>query len=153
MNLNKFTVKAQESLAKAQSTALEYGQQAIENAHILHGMLQEDSELMGFLIGKVGANPKRIEEANLAHIKSLPKVEGGQVYLSQNANNTLVQAEKAMRSFDDQFITNEHLLLALLDAKDSTGSLLKDAGLRRSDLEKAIREVRGGQKVSSETHE
>ncbi len=153
MNLNKFTVKAQETLGKAQNTALEYGQQAIENAHILHGMLAEDTELMNFLLGKVGANLKRIEEINLAHIKSLPKVEGGQVYLSQPANTTLVQAEKAMRNFDDQFITNEHLLLALLEAKDSTGNMLKDAGLKRSDLEKAIREVRGGQKVSSETHE
>ncbi|MEY3983837.1 MAG: hypothetical protein RL160_1396 [Bacteroidota bacterium] len=153
MNVNKFTVKGQEALSKAQSTALEYGQQAIENTHLLHGMLEEDAELMSFLFGKVGANLKRVEEANLAHIKSLPKVSGGQVYLSQPANTTLVQAEKAMRSFDDQFITNEHLLLALLEAKDSTGNLLKDAGLRRGDLEKAIREVRGGQKVSSETHE
>jgi ATP-dependent Clp protease ATP-binding subunit ClpB len=153
MNLNKFTVKAQEALSKAQNTALEYGQQAIENAHILHGMLEEDAELMGFLFGKVGANLKRVEEANLAQIKSLPKVSGGQVYLSQPANTTLVQAEKAMRGFDDQFITNEHLLLALLESKDSTGNMLKDAGLRRGDLEKAIREVRGGQKVSSETHE
>ncbi len=153
MNLNKFTVKAQDTLAKAQNTALEYGQQAIENAHILHGMLAEDGELMNFLIGKVGANLKRIEETNLAHIKSLPKVEGGQVYLSQPANNTLVQAEKALRTFEDQFITNEHLLLGLMEAKDNTGTMLKDAGLRRSDLEKAIRELRGGQKVSSETHE
>jgi len=153
MNLNKFTVKAQEAVVKAQQTALEFGQQAIEPAHLLHAVLEEDAELMNYLFGKTGANLKRVSDANSAHLRSLPKVSGGQVYLSQNTNQVIMQAEKAMREMDDQFITNEHILLGLLESKDSTAQLLKDAGVKADELRKAIKEVRGGQKVSSQTQE
>ena len=153
MNLNKFTVKAQEAVVKAQQSALEFGQQAIEPAHLLHAVLEEDAELMNYLFGKTGANLKRVSDANSAHLKSLPKVSGGQVYLSQQTNQVIMQAEKAMREMDDQFITNEHILLGLLESKDSTAQLLKDAGVKSDELRKAIKEVRGGQKVSSQTQE
>jgi ATP-dependent Clp protease ATP-binding subunit ClpB len=153
MNLNKFTVKAQEAVVKAQQSALEFGQQAIEPAHLLHAVLEEDAELMNYLFGKTGANLKRVSDANSAHLRSLPKVSGGQVYLSQNTNQVIMQAEKAMREMDDQFITNEHILLGLLESKDSTAQLLKDAGVKADELRKAIKEVRGGQKVSSQTQE
>jgi len=153
MNLNKFTVKAQEAVVKAQQSALEFGQQAIEPAHLLYAVLEEDAELMNYLFGKTGANIKRVSDANSAHLNSLPKVSGGQVYLSQNTNNVIMQAEKAMREMGDQFITNEHILLGLLESKDSTAQLLKDAGVKADELRKAIKEVRGGQKVSSQTQE
>jgi ATP-dependent Clp protease ATP-binding subunit ClpB len=153
MNLNKFTVKAQEAVVKAQQSALEFGQQAIEPAHLLYAVLEEDAELMNYLFGKAGANLKRVSDANSAHLNSLPKVSGGQVYLSQNTNNVIMQAEKAMREMGDQFITNEHILLGLLESKDSTAQLLKDAGVKADELRKAIKEVRGGQKVSSQTQE
>jgi ATP-dependent Clp protease ATP-binding subunit ClpB len=153
MNLNKFTVKAQEAVVKAQQSALEFGQQSIEPAHLLHAVLEEDAELMNYLFGKTGANLKRVSDANSAHLRSLPKVSGGQVYLSQNTNQVIMQAEKAMREMDDQFITNEHILLGLLESKDSTAQLLKDAGVKADELRKAIKEVRGGQKVSSQTQE
>ena len=153
MNLQKFTIKAQETVQKAQSLVMAAGQQSIESVHLLKSMLNEDSEMLQFLAGKAGVNLKRVEDATEAAIKSFAKVEGGTVYLSQDLSKAAVNAEKEMREMGDEFVTNEHLLLGILDGKDTASNILKDAGFKHTDLLKAIKELRGGNKVTSETAE
>jgi ATP-dependent Clp protease ATP-binding subunit ClpB len=153
MNLQNFTIKAQETISKAQQYVIGAGQQRIENVHLLKAIISEDGEMWQFIAGKLGANAKRIEDATHAATASLPKVEGGQVYISQETTKAVALAEKAMSEMGDEFITNEHILAGMLDCKDTAANILKDAGIKRSDLLKAIKELRGGQKVSSETAE
>ena len=153
MNLQNFTIKAQETIAKAQQLVIGAGQQRIENVHLLKAIISEDSEMWQFITGKMGINAKRIEDATIAAIASLPKVEGGQVYISQETTKAVSFAEKAMADMGDEYITNEHVLVGILDCKDTAANILKDAGMKRGDLLKAIKELRGGQKISSETAE
>lgn len=153
MNLQKFTIKAQETLQKAQNLVLANGQQAIEPVHLLSAMISEDAEMLQYLAGKAGVNIKRVEDAATAAINSLPKVEGGSVYISQDLNKAGVNAEKAMRELQDEFITNEHMLLGMLDGRDTAANILKDSGFKHNDLLKAIKQLRGGNKVTSETAE
>lgn len=153
MNIQQFTIKAQETVQKAQNMVMAAGQQQIEGVHLLKAMLTEDAEMLQFLAGKSGVNLKRIEETVDASIKRMPKVEGGQVYLSQDVGRAAVNAEKHMKDMGDEFVTNEHLLLGILDGKDTAATILKDAGFKKSDLIKAIKEMRGGNRVTSETAE
>jgi ATP-dependent Clp protease ATP-binding subunit ClpB len=153
MNLQNFTIKAQETIAKAQQLVIGAGQQRIENVHLLKAIISEDAEMWQFIAGKLGINAKRVEDALTAAVNSLPKVDGGQVYISQETTTAVTHAEKAMREMGDEFITNEHMLMGMLDCKDTAANLLKDAGVKRSELMKAVKELRGGQKVSSETAE
>ncbi len=153
MNLQNFTIKAQETIAKSQQLVIAAGQQRIENVHLLKAIISEDAEMWQFVAGKLGINAKRVEDALNAAVKSLPKVDGGQVYISQETTTAVTLAEKAMREMGDEFITNEHMLMGILDCKDTAANLLKDAGVKRGELMKAVKELRGGQKVSSETAE
>ena len=153
MNLQNFTIKAQETIAKAQQLVIGAGQQRIENVHLLKAIIAEDNEMWQFITGKMGINAKRVEDATIAAMASLPKVEGGQVYISQETTRAVSFAEKAMAEMGDEYITNEHILVGMLDCKDTAANILKDAGVKRNDLLKAINELRGGQKVSSETAE
>ena len=153
MNLQNFTIKAQETISKAQQYVIGAGQQRIENVHLLKAIISEDGEMWQFIAGKLGVNAKRVEEATNAAATSLPRVEGGQVYISQETTKAVSMAEKAMSEMGDEFITNEHILAGMLDCKDSAANILKDAGVKRNELLKAIKELRGGQKVSSETAE
>jgi ATP-dependent Clp protease ATP-binding subunit ClpB len=153
MNLQNFTIKAQETIAKAQQLVIGAGQQRIENVHLLKAIISEDNEMWQFVTGKIGINAKRVEDATNAAMASLPKVEGGQVYISQETTKAVSFAEKAMAEMGDEYVTNEHMLVGMLDCKDTAANILKDAGVKRSDLLKAIKELRGGQKVSSETAE
>ncbi|MFN4913773.1 MAG: ATP-dependent chaperone ClpB [Sphingomonadales bacterium] len=153
MNLQNFTIKAQETIARAQQLVIGAGQQRIENVHLLKAIISEDGEMWQFIAGKTGVNAKRIEEAVGSAAASLPRVEGGQVYISQETTKAVSLAEKAMSEMGDEFITNEHILVGMLDCKDTAANILKDAGLKRNELMKAIKELRGGRKVSSETAE
>lgn len=153
MNLQNFTIKAQETIARAQQLVIGAGQQRIENVHLLKAIIAEDGEMWQFIAGKTGVNAKRIEEATGSAAASLPRVEGGQVYISQETTKAASLAEKAMSEMGDEYITNEHILVGMLDCKDTAANILKDAGLKRNELMKAIKELRGGQKVSSETAE
>ncbi len=153
MNLQQFTIKAQDTLSKAQQLVIANKQQAMEPVHLLSAMITDDEETLQFITGKLGANLSRIEQAVNASIQGLPKVEGGQVYLSQALNSVTTAAEKAMGEMKDEFVTNEHLLLGILDGKDTAANILKDAGLKRADLVKAILALRGGNKVNSQTDE
>ena len=153
MNLEQLTIKAQETVNKAQNIVLANGQQSIENAHLLSAILTEDAEMVQFITGKLGINNQRLLQTIEGQIKTYPKVEGGKVYASQEFSQAFVNAEKAMRELGDEFITNEHLIIGVLDTKGTTSTILKDAGFKRDELKKAIIALRGGSKVDSQTAE
>jgi len=153
MNLQKFTIKAQETVNGAQTLAIANKNQQIEPVHILKTMFTEDPETLQFLFGKLGVNGKRVEDAAEASIKSLSKVDGGQIYISQALSVSAVNAEKIMKDMGDEFITNEHLLTGILDGRDTAANILKDAGVKKAELIKAISDLRKGAKVSSEKAE
>lgn len=147
MQFDQFTVKAQEAIQSAANLALEHGQQAIDTPHLLVAVLDTDTALTGYLLGKTGVQPQRLRETALAMVKSLPKSSGNQPYLTNPLNRALVEARKIMKSMNDEFVTLEHLLLALVGSSDATTRLLKDAGLSDGSLRTAIKELRKGETV------
>jgi ATP-dependent Clp protease ATP-binding subunit ClpB len=153
MNLNNFTIKSQEAVQEAVQIALKNGQQAIEPAHILKALIQTDENVISYLLKKLNINQSRIESTLDAVIKSYPKVEGQSQYLSNDANQTLLKAQSYLAEFGDEFVSVEHIFLALLDGKNTVATLLKDVGVTEKSLKAAITELRGGQKVTSQTAE
>jgi ATP-dependent Clp protease ATP-binding subunit ClpB len=154
MNFNNFTIKSQEAVQQAQQIATAAGNQSIETGHLLKGLLETDENVVSFLLKKLNANPARIEQALEAMIKSYPKVTGGGgQYLSNSTNQALSKAQSFLKEFGDEFVAVEHLLLGLLSAGDNTSNLLKDAGVNEKDLKAAIKELRGGNKVTSQSAE
>jgi ATP-dependent Clp protease ATP-binding subunit ClpB len=150
MNLDKYTIKAQEAIQQSVQIALEYGQQAIENAHLLQAVLEADAGMMDYLLGKLGLQTGRLQETNRQILKSLPKVDGGQPYLATDAQRTLAQAKGKLQGFGDAYVALEHLLLALCAGSDSTARLLKDAGITEKNLTAAIQELRKGSRVTDQ---
>jgi len=154
MNLNNFTIKSQEAVQQAQQIATSTGNQSIETGHLLKGLLETDENVISFLLKKLNANPARIEQTLDAMIKGYPKVSGdGGQYLSNGSNQALSKAQSFLKEFGDEFVSVEHLLLGLLSAGDNTSTLLKDAGINEKDLKLAIKELRGGSKVTSQSAE
>ena len=151
MNLNNFTIKAQEAIQQAQQLATEKSHSAIETAHLLQGLLSTDEQTIAFLLKKVDANIPRLNQALEANLKSFAKVTGNNsLYLSAYANQVLIKAQTLMKEFGDEFVAVEHLLLALVQTNDATGNMLKDAGVVEKNLKAAIKELRGGSKVDSQ---
>src|SRR6187431_1275018 len=154
MNLNNFTIKSQEAVQHAQQIAMGNGQQSIETGHLLKALIETDENIVSFLLKKLNANPQRIEQALDAMIAGYPKVSGGSgQYLSTAANQAITKAQSFLKEFGDEFVAIEHLLLALLHTGDNVASLLKDAGINEKDLKKAIKELRGDAKVTSQSAE
>lgn len=153
MNYNKFTIKAQEAVQQAQQLAMSHGHQAIEPAHLLKGVMEVDESVTPYLFKKLGVNHAVIVQALDRMIESLPKVEGGGQYLSQKATQALVKAQDKLKDFGDEFASIEHVLLGLLDVSDQAATLLKDGGVTASELKKAIKELRKGEKVTSQSAE
>jgi len=153
MNLNNYTIKAQEAIQKASEITTGNQQQAIENAHLLKGMLLVDENVVNYLLKKVNVNLNRLNTSLDELIASYPKVSGSNVYLSSDTNNTLQKSLACVKEFKDEFVSVEHLLLAVLAAKDKTSSLLKDFGTTEKDLKKAILELRGTNKVTDQNAE
>jgi ATP-dependent Clp protease ATP-binding subunit ClpB len=154
MNLNNFTIKSQEAVQHAQQIAMGNGQQSIETGHLLKALIETDENVISFLLKKLNANPQRIEQALDAMIAGYPKVSGGSgQYLSSAANQAFNKAQTFLKEFGDEFVAVEHLLLGLLNAGDAVANLLKDAGLNEKDLKKAIKELRGDAKVTSQSAE
>ncbi len=151
MNINKFTIKAQECIQSAQQLAFENNHPTIENAHILKGILENDDEICSYLFSKVGANLNRVKSANDAILKGYPKVSGApNQTLSNSSSNTLMYAEKMMKEMGDEYVSVEHLILSLINNNDNVGNLMKDAGIKLSDAKKAILELKGDSKVNSQ---
>ena len=129
------------------------GQQSIEVAHLLLAILAEDTEVIKFIAGKIGANISHLQAVLEKQVDQYLKVEGGSVYASPELNQTFVNAQKAMHELGDEFITNEHLIIGILEGKNIVSTVLKDAGFKRAEVIKAIKELRGGNKVDSQTSE
>lgn len=153
MDISKFTLKSQEVIQQAQTIAESSGNQAIETGHLLKAILLTDQDVAPYLFGKLNVNQKMLEAALDRILISYSKVEGGQLYLSQNANKVLTNALSEMKSFGDEFVSVELLLMGMLDVNDSIGSLLKDNKLTKSTLKQAIMDLRKGDKVTSNSQE
>ncbi len=153
MNLNKFTIKTQEAVHEAVNRVQRQGQQVIEPEHLLSGVLKVGEQVTRFLFQKLGVNGNLIQQAIDAQINSLPRVQGGEPYLSRETNEILAKAEDIASHNGDEFVSLETLLQAFLCSKTTAGKILTDAGINKADLDKAIHELRGGEKVKSESSE
>jgi len=153
MNLNNYTIKSQEAVQQAIQLATINGQQAIETAHILKGILEVDENVIPFILKKLNVNTTNFSKALDKIIESFPKVSGGQPYFSNNANQAIAKASVYLKEFGDEYVSIEHLLLALLATKDVVSQLMKDSGVTEKDLKAAISELRKGSKVTSQTAE
>lgn len=153
MNFEKFTIKAQEVLQKSAEIAQANQQQAIEPGHVLKALLETDENVASFLFKKLDVNQNLLKPKLEDLVASYPKVVGSQAYLSTASNNLLQQSEKELKEFNDEFIAVEHLLLSFLSTKDKASQLLKDAGLEKQNLIKAIKELRGNARVTDQNAE
>ncbi len=154
MNPNNLTIKSQESIQKAQELAFANQHQSIETAHLLKGLLLVDEHVVDFLLKKTGVNPAQLESKIDEQISTYPKVSGGGgQYLSNECNQVMLKAQSYLKEFKDDFVSVEHLLLALLSANDNTAKILKDAGLGEKELKLAIAELRKGRKVKDQSAE
>ena len=153
MNFNNFTIKSQEAVQSAQQLAMENGQQAIETGHLLKGIFNVDENVSPYLFQKLGVNLNNVQQALDRIVTSYPKVSGGEAYLSKGANKALQLATSYLKSFGDEYVSLEHLLLGLLNNSDQIAQLLKDSGVNEKDLKKAIEELRKGEKVTSASQE
>ena len=151
MTLDKFTIKAQEAVQQAVNTAQLNGQQVIEPVHILKGILEKAKNVTNFIFQKLGVNAQQIEMLVDQEIKHLPKVQGGQPYLSNDANNVLMKAQELAQKWDDEFVACEPIIQALLTVNSTASRILKDAGCTEKEMQQAIQELRQGQKVQSQS--
>ena len=153
MNLQKFTIKAQEAVQEAVLCAQRQGQQAIEPEHLLSSILKVGEQVTQFIFQKLGVSQKAVSQALEAQIGSLPRVQGGEPYLSRTTNDVLLKAEELAHKAGDEYITLEHILQALLKINCTAGKILKDAGVTENEIEAAIKELRGGRKATSQSSE
>ncbi len=153
MNFNNFTIKSQEALQHAFEVAQANQQQSIETGHVLKGLLHAAENVTGFLLKKMGVNTGIFQQALEKIIASYPKVSGGEQYLSGNTNKALQKSVDISRKMGDEFVSVEHILMALLETGDTISNLLKDSGVGRKELNAAVEELRKGAKVQSQTAE
>ena len=152
MNFEKFTIKAQEAVQEAVNTAQMNGQQVIEPAHILKGVISKAKDVTTFIFQKLGVNAQQIEMLIDQEIQHLPKVQGaGQPYLSGDSNNVLMRAQETAQKLGDEFVSVEPILLALLSVNSTASRIMKDAGCTEKEMMSAIQELRQGQKVQSQS--
>jgi ATP-dependent Clp protease ATP-binding subunit ClpB len=153
MNLNNFTIKAQEAIQQAFTIAEGYQHQAIESGHLLKGLFSEAEDVTQHLLAKVSANPSVIEAALDKILQRYPKIVGGEAYLSKSGNRTLNKAQNLSKEAGDQFVSVEYILAGLLDAGDDVAQMLKDSGVTEKQLKLAIADLRKGQTVNTQTAE
>lgn len=153
MNFNNFTIKSQEAVQQAVNLVQSRGQQAIEPEHLLAGVLKVGENVTNFIFQKLGINGQQIETVLDKQIASLPKVSGGEPYLSRDANEVLQKAVEFSKSLGDEYVSLEAIILALLNVKSTVSTILKDAGVTDKELRAAISELRQGQNVTSQSSE
>ena len=151
MTLDKFTIKAQEAIQEAVNAASSGGQQVIEPVHLLKGVMAKAKDVANFIFQKLGVNASQIEMLTEQEIKHLPRVEGGQPYLSNDSNRVLQQAIDLSGKMGDEFVSVEPILLALLTVNSTASRILKDAGCSEKEMRAAINELRQGQSVKSQS--
>ena len=153
MDFNKFTIKAQEAIQEAVNLVQQQGQQVIEPVHILCGILKSSEQIASFLLQKAGANFDNIKRQSDEAARSLPKVSGGSPYLSRESNQIITKAQEKAKQMGDEFVSIEPLLLALVETGSTAANILKNNGVTKNELEKAIAELRQGSKVNSQSAE
>ena len=153
MNLDKLTIKAQQAVQAAQQLAAERENQAIENGHLLKGILEADDSVLPYLLKKLGVNTDIIKQALDKIVEGYPKVSGGQQFLSRYGQDALNKAIKAAKDMKDEYVSIEHLILGILASGDSVAQMLKDAGVSEKELKSAILELRKGERVTSASAE
>lgn len=153
MNLEKFTIKAQEAINNAIDSTQRHGQQAIEPVHLLAGVLKAGENVTNYIFNKLGVNPDSISRSVEAEISHLPRVTGGEPYLSSETNNILLKAEDMANRNGDEFIGLETILEAMVESTGNAARILKDAGVSADNLREAVKELRGGKNVNSKSSE
>ena len=154
MNINRFTQKSVESINNSQKIAMDHGNQALEQVHLLLSLLQVEDSLIAKLLQKMGISPDSFERAVEERINALPKVSGGQQYFSQDANKVVMNAEDHAKAMGDEYVSVEHIFLALLKDGDKTiRELFKEFGITKEKFLSALSSVRGNQKVMTDNPE
>ena len=151
MTLDKFTIKAQEAVQEAVNTAQRGGQQTIEPIHLLSGIMSKAKDVTTFIFQKLGVNAQQIDLLVEQDIKHLPRVQGGEPYLSSDTNKVLLKAQDYATQLGDEFVSCEPILWALLTVNSTASRILKDAGITEKELRAAIQSLRQGQKVQSQS--
>jgi ATP-dependent Clp protease ATP-binding subunit ClpB len=153
MNINKFTIKSQEALQQAQLIAQGFGHQQLENEHIFSAILEVDENVTPFILKKLNVNVELFKKVLDSTIQSFPKVSGSEIMFSREASTTLNEAEIIAKKMNDEFVSIEHLLLAIFKSKSKVAQILKDQGVTYNDLQAVINEMRKGERVTSASAE
>ena len=153
MNLNNFTTKSQEAIQKSQQIAQSFGHQQIENEHLFKAILEVDENVTPFILKKLNVNVSLLQQILESTLENFPKVSGGELMLSREANSSLLDANTIAQKMKDDFVAIEHLLLAIFKSKSKIGQILKDQGVTQKDLEATISEIRKGERVTSTSAE
>ncbi len=153
MNFNQFTIKSQEIVQQAQSLASSKGQQAIEPGHLLLSMIQNDEHVIPFLLKKLNVNIGQLKTELEELVDGYPKVSGGNPYLGNATQSVFEKAMSLIKDFNDEYVSIEHILLALISSKDRVAKIIKQYGVNEADLRIAIKELRKGDRVTSATAE
>jgi ATP-dependent Clp protease ATP-binding subunit ClpB len=153
MNINKFTIKSQEAIQQSQQLAQSLGHQQIENEHIFKAIFDVDENVAPFLLKKLNVNVPLFLQILDSTLQSFPKVSGGDIMLSRTANTSLNEAEIIAKKMNDEFVSVEHLILAIFASKSKVAQILKDQGVNEKGLQAAIDELRKGERVTSASAE
>ena len=153
MDLSKFTIKSQQAIQQALTIGTAHGQQIIESGHLLKGILEEDENVTPFILKKLGVNVAVFTSTVERIIESYAKQSGGQPQLSPNATMAVTRAQTYLKTFGDEYVSVEHLLLGLFAGNDSIAQMMKDSGIKEKDLKAAIKDLRKGEKVTSASQE
>ena len=151
MTLDKFTIKAQETVQEAVNLAQSSGQQSIEPVHLLKAIMTKAKDVSNFIFQKLGVNARQVETLVDSEISHLPRVQGGQPYLSNDTNNIMQKAVEMSQKMGDQFVSVEPIMLAIIASNTTASRIMKDAGCTEKEMRKAIDELRQGQKVQSQS--
>lgn len=153
MNFNNYTIKSQEAVQRAQQLAQAYGHQELQNEHFFKAIEEVDENVLPFLLKKLNINQEQLNIALEKALQSFPKVSGGQMSLSREANTMLNEATNIAKKMNDEYVSIEHLILAIFKSNSKIGQALKDQGVKEKDIEKAIQELRKGGRVTSASAE
>ncbi|WGF92557.1 ATP-dependent chaperone ClpB [Aequorivita marisscotiae] len=153
MNFNNFTIKSQEAIQQAQQIAQGFGHQQIENEHILKAIFEVDENVAPFILKKLNVNLTVLKQILDKQLESFPKVSGGDIMLSREANKMVIEASNIAKKMGDEYVSIEHLLLAILNSKSGIAQSLKDQGVTEKGMKAAIQELRGGENVTSQSAE
>ncbi|CEN35941.1 ATP-dependent chaperone ClpB [Capnocytophaga cynodegmi] len=153
MNFNNYTIKSQEAVQRAQQIAQSYGHQELQNEHFFKAIEEVDQNVLPFLLKKLNINREQLSKVLETALQSFPKVSGGQMSLSREANTMLNEAANIAKKMNDEYVSIEHLILAIFKSNSKIGQSFKDQGVKEKDLEKAIQELRKGERVTSASAE